>query len=89
MLGLLAVMALVPFAVVMLTSFSKMAVVLSLMRSALGTQQVSLHITDVERGASETGSASSQVHSAAQSLAGESDRLKNQVEQFLGTVRAA
>ncbi len=39
MLGLLAVMALVPFAVVMLTSFSKMAVVLSLVRSALGTQQ--------------------------------------------------
>jgi methyl-accepting chemotaxis protein len=58
-------------------------------QAALGTQQVSLHITDVERGASETGSASSQVHSAAQSLAGESDRLKNQVEQFLGTVRAA
>lgn len=39
MLGLLAVMALVPFAIVMLTSFSKMAVVLSLVRSALGTQQ--------------------------------------------------
>src|SRR3979409_1325580 len=39
LLGLLALMALIPFAVVMLTSFSKMAVVLSLMRSALGTQQ--------------------------------------------------
>jgi type III secretion protein R len=39
MMGLLALMALVPFAVVMLTSFSKMAVVLSLVRSALGTQQ--------------------------------------------------
>jgi type III secretion protein R len=39
MLGLLAVMALVPFAIVMVTSFSKMAVVLSLVRSALGTQQ--------------------------------------------------
>jgi methyl-accepting chemotaxis protein len=58
-------------------------------QAALGTQQVSSHITDVERGASETGSASSQVHSAARSLAGESDRLKNQVEQFLSTVRAA
>jgi methyl-accepting chemotaxis protein len=43
----------------------------------------------VERGASETGSASSQVHSAARSLAGENDRLKNQVEKFLSTVRAA
>jgi methyl-accepting chemotaxis protein len=58
-------------------------------QAALGTQQVSSHIADVERGASETGSASSQVHSAARSLAGESDRLKNQVEQFLNTVRAA
>jgi methyl-accepting chemotaxis protein len=58
-------------------------------QAALGTQQVSSHITDVERGAGETGSASSQVHSAARSLAGESDRLKNQVEQFLSTVRAA
>ncbi|MFZ5467850.1 MAG: type III secretion system export apparatus subunit SctR [Myxococcota bacterium] len=39
MLGLLALMALVPFAVVMLTSFSKLAVVLSIARSAMGTQQ--------------------------------------------------
>lgn len=36
---LLAGMALVPFAVVMLTSFSKILVVLSLARSALGAQQ--------------------------------------------------
>ena len=39
MMAMLAIMALVPFAVVMLTSFSKIAVVLSLVRSALGTQQ--------------------------------------------------
>lgn len=39
LMGLLAVLALVPFAAVMLTSFSKMLVVLSLTRSALGTQQ--------------------------------------------------
>jgi type III secretion protein R len=39
MLALLAVMALLPFAAVMLTSFSKIAVVLSLARSAMGTQQ--------------------------------------------------
>jgi methyl-accepting chemotaxis protein len=58
-------------------------------QAAQGTQQVSSPITDVERGASETGSASSQVLSAAKSLAGESDRLKNQVEKFLDTVRAA
>jgi methyl-accepting chemotaxis protein len=61
----------------------------NIQQAAQGTQQVSTHITDVERGASETGSASSQVLSAAKSLAGESDRLKNQVEKFLNTVRAA
>ncbi|MBS1150398.1 MAG: type secretion system protein [Myxococcaceae bacterium] len=39
MMGLLAAMALIPFAIVMLTSFSKIVVVLSIARSALGTQQ--------------------------------------------------
>ncbi len=39
MMGLLAVMAIVPFAIMMLTSFSKVVVVLSIVRSALGTQQ--------------------------------------------------
>ncbi|MDQ3263338.1 MAG: type III secretion system export apparatus subunit SctR [Myxococcota bacterium] len=39
MMVLLAGMSLLPFAVLMLTSFSKIAVVLSLARSALGTQQ--------------------------------------------------
>ena len=39
MMGLLALMALIPFAIVMLTSFSKIVVVLSIARSALGTQQ--------------------------------------------------
>jgi type III secretion protein R len=39
MMGLLALMSLLPFALLMLTSFSKIAVVLSLARSALGTQQ--------------------------------------------------
>jgi len=43
------------------------------------TQQVSSHITDVQRGASETGSASSQVLSAAQLLSGDSNRLKLEV----------
>ena len=58
-------------------------------QAAEGTQQVSSHITDVQRGASETGLASSQVLSAAQLLAGESDRLKSQVDKFLSAVRAA
>jgi aerotaxis receptor len=58
-------------------------------QAATGTQQVSSHITDVQRGASETGSASSQVLSAAQSLSGDSNRLKLEVGKFLDSVRAA
>jgi methyl-accepting chemotaxis protein len=58
-------------------------------QAAHGTQQVSANITDVQRGASETGSASSQVLSAAQSLSGDSRRLKREVGKFLDTVRAA
>jgi type III secretion protein R len=39
LLALLAAMALVPFAVMLLTSFTKIVVVLSIVRSAMGTQQ--------------------------------------------------
>jgi methyl-accepting chemotaxis protein len=58
-------------------------------QAAQGTQQVSANITDVQRGASETGSASSQVLAAAQSLSGDSNRLKVEVGKFLNSVRAA
>ena len=58
-------------------------------QAAQGTQQVSSHITDVKRGSSETGSASSQVLSAAKSLSNDSNRLKLEVGRFLNTVRAA
>jgi len=58
-------------------------------QAAQGTLQVSSNITDVQRGASETGSASSQVLSAAQSLSGDSNRLKLEVGKFLHSVRAA
>jgi methyl-accepting chemotaxis protein len=58
-------------------------------QASQGTQEVSSNITEVQRGASETGSASSQVLSAAQSLSGDSNRLKLEVNKFLGTVRAA
>jgi len=57
--------------------------------AAKGTTQVATNITDVNRGAGETGSASAQVLSSAQSLANESNRLKAEVQKFLGTVRAA
>jgi methyl-accepting chemotaxis protein len=52
-------------------------------------QQVSYSIIDVQLGASETGSASAQVLSAAQSLSRDSSRLKLEVATFLTTVRAA
>ncbi|MBT1508953.1 cache domain-containing protein [Bradyrhizobium sp. SRL28] len=58
-------------------------------QAAAGTQQVSSNIGDVQRGASETGSASSQVLAAAQSLSGDSNRLKLEVGRFLDSVRAA
>ncbi|MBX9648281.1 MAG: methyl-accepting chemotaxis protein [Xanthobacteraceae bacterium] len=58
-------------------------------QAAHGTQQVSANITDVQRGASETGSASTQVLAAAQSLSGDSNRLKLEVGKFLNSVRAA
>ena len=58
-------------------------------QASSGTTQVSSNIVDVQRGAGETGSASSQVLSAAQSLSGESLRLKTEVGRFLDSVRAA
>lgn len=61
----------------------------SVQRATQGTSQVSSNIMDVKRGASETGSASSQVFAAAQSLSGESYRLKADVAAFLNSVRTA
>jgi methyl-accepting chemotaxis protein len=61
----------------------------NIQQAAQGTQHVSSNITDVQRGASETGSASAQVLAAAQSLSGDSNRLKLEVGKFLNSVRAA
>ncbi|MEY9128707.1 methyl-accepting chemotaxis protein [Bradyrhizobium diazoefficiens] len=58
-------------------------------QAAHGTQRVSTNIGDVQRGASETGSASSQVLSAARSLSADSNRLKQEVARFLNSVHAA
>jgi methyl-accepting chemotaxis protein len=58
-------------------------------QAAVGTGQVAINITNVNRGASETGSASAQVLSSAQSLSVESKHLRLEVEKFLSTVRAA
>jgi methyl-accepting chemotaxis protein len=58
-------------------------------QSAELSGQVANEVTEVNRGAAETGSASSQVLAAAQSLSMESNRLKGEVDKFLDTVRAA
>jgi methyl-accepting chemotaxis protein len=58
-------------------------------RAAEGTAQGAADLSDVQRGVSETGAASSQVLSAAQSLSSESNRLKREVGKFMDTVRAA
>ncbi|WP_092227742.1 methyl-accepting chemotaxis protein [Bradyrhizobium sp. Gha] len=58
-------------------------------QAAHGTQRVSTNIGDVQRGASETGSASSHVLTAARSLSSDSNRLKVEVAKFLNSVHAA
>ncbi len=58
-------------------------------QSAQLSSQVAHEVTEVNRGAAETGSASTQVLAAAQSLSLESNRLKGEVDKFLDTVRAA
>jgi methyl-accepting chemotaxis protein len=61
----------------------------NIQQAAKGTSLVATNIVTVNQGAGETGSASSQVLSSAQQLAGESNRLKLEVDKFLATVRAA
>jgi methyl-accepting chemotaxis protein len=58
-------------------------------QAAQSTVQVSSDITGVQHGTSETGSASSQLLSAARMLSRDSNRLKDEVGKFLNTVRAA
>jgi methyl-accepting chemotaxis protein len=58
-------------------------------QAAVGSTQVATSIADVNRGAGDTGTASSQVLASAQLLSSENKRLKAEVEKFLATVRAA
>ena len=57
--------------------------------AANGTIQVATNITDVNRGAAATGSASAQVLASARSLSGDSNRLKIEVQKFVELVRTA
>lgn len=57
--------------------------------AAQGAQEVSSNVGNLQRGAAETGTASSQVLSAAQTLSRDSARLKVEVNKFLDSVRVA
>ena len=57
--------------------------------AATGTETVSRHISGVSEAVDHAGSAASQVLSAANDLAGQSDSLRSEVDQFLATVRTA
>jgi methyl-accepting chemotaxis protein len=61
----------------------------NIQQASRGTTDVATNIVEVNRGAVETGAASGQVLSSAQSLARESTVLKGEVAKFLATVRAA
>jgi methyl-accepting chemotaxis protein len=61
----------------------------SVQEAAKGATQVSENISEVTRGATDTGSSAEQVHGAAQELLVESNHLKNEVGNFLASVRVA
>jgi len=56
---------------------------------AKSTQDVASNITAVNRGATETGSASTEVLNSAKTLSVESSRLRQELDQFMATIRAA
>jgi aerotaxis receptor len=58
-------------------------------QAAQGTQDVSANITAVQRDAGKTGTASTEVLSAAKLLSRDSGRLKQEVGRFLDSIRAA
>jgi len=57
--------------------------------AAVGSSEVSANIGRVNHGAEQTGSAASDVHGSAQSLAAENQQLRIEVEKFLTTLRSA
>ena len=61
----------------------------SVQQLSLGTSQVATDITEVNRDATKTGAAAGQVLSSARRLSKESVRLREELDKFLTTVRAA
>ena len=56
---------------------------------AKSAQDVAVNITDVTRGANETGAASAEVLQSAKTLSAEGARLRQELDQFMATIRAA
>ena len=56
---------------------------------AHGTQEVATNITEVNRSATETGAAAGEVLNSAQTLSVESARLRDELDKFMATIRAA
>jgi methyl-accepting chemotaxis protein len=61
----------------------------SVQNVAHGTTEVANDINAVNRGAAETGIASSQVLQSARSLSTESTRLRAELDRFMANIRAA
>jgi methyl-accepting chemotaxis protein len=57
--------------------------------AARGTAHVASDVGEVSRGASETGAASNQMLASAQALSERSRKLKNEIAEFLASIRAA
>jgi methyl-accepting chemotaxis protein len=64
-------------------------IAVNVQQAAVGTSQVANNIGDVSRGATEIGAASTQVLTSAQLLSRENQRLSDEVNKFLRTVRVA
>jgi methyl-accepting chemotaxis protein len=61
----------------------------SVQNVAQGTQEAAANIMRVNRGATETGSASEDVLSSARTLSTESTRLREELDRFMANIRAA
>jgi methyl-accepting chemotaxis protein len=61
----------------------------SVQNVAEGTQEAAANIMRVNRGATETGSASEEVLSSARTLSTESTRLREELDRFMANIRAA
>src|SRR6266480_3864888 len=61
----------------------------SVQNVAQGTQAAAANVIQVNRGATETGSASEEVLSSARTLSTESTRLREELDRFMANIRAA